>query len=71
MKKKIVLLVLINILVCFVVYLMQPLCEPCIKGIECPPCISNDQILLVVILVLFDIIYLMKILNTKKSNKLG
>jgi hypothetical protein len=39
------LLFLEGILTAYFFY-VQPLCEPCLPGTECPPCISEQQIMI-------------------------
>jgi len=48
----------------------QPLCEPCLPGMECPPCISEQQIITFwtgIIIVTITVFYLLFInfKNTK------
>lgn len=33
-----------EVLLVFLYYYTQPLCEPCIDDIPCPPCVSSEQI---------------------------
>lgn len=43
LKVLVALLVLEVLLTCLFFYL-QPVCEPCLPGVHCPPCISDEQI---------------------------
>jgi len=71
MKKKILILIIINVLVLFVTMMFQPKCEPCIEGFECPLCISNEQIIILLSLFAFDIFYSIKYFIKRKDNGTG
>ncbi len=36
----------------------QPLCEPCLPGSQCPPCVSDEQYGLVWVTIVFYIVLL-------------
>jgi hypothetical protein len=38
----------------------QPLCEPCLTGTPCPPCVSAEQYVLVCVMVFIDITLLIR-----------
>jgi len=49
MKKKIYILLLIDFALVVIYKIIQPLCEPCLTKVDCPPCISRDQIVVMII----------------------
>lgn len=55
MKKRNWIFVLVNIILLLIVYVIQPQCEPCIEGYDCPLCISITQIILLIGLFAFDV----------------
>ena len=66
MKKDILILVIVNLVVLAIVYLITPQCEPCIEGAECPLCISGTQKVILAALLIFDVLYILKIFRNKK-----
>jgi hypothetical protein len=65
----------INILLFFIVleaflvglyFYAQPLCEPCRAGLPCPPCISEGQKIIRLIILLLLIIFITIFFYTKK-----
>lgn len=61
-KSRIILygVVLVNLgaIILYMVY--QPLCEPCPNAIDCPPCISRQQHLVINIAAIVDIILIIR-----------
>jgi len=66
MKKRILNLIIINVLVLFIVTMFQPQCEPCVEGFDCPLCISNMQIITLLSLFVFDVFYFFKFFLKRK-----
>ena len=51
----------------------QPLCEPCLPNVQCPPCISKGQILtfwIGVVIAIITVTYLLFV-NLRKTKNLG
>ncbi len=50
------------ILVDLILYLLfkyyQPLCEPCLEGVECPPCLSEEQYFILYLGIAINTIFL-------------
>jgi len=73
MKKNLwICFVLSEILIIFSYLYFQPLCEPCLSNLACPPCISKEQIFLSWFGVTFAMSFLVrkvaKIFRKKKDN---
>ncbi len=68
MRKKVVILILINIVVITIICIIQSLCVPCPPEVKCPPCISREQIILIILLCIFDLFFIGRMILTKKSN---
>lgn len=66
MSKKVIILCIVNVLVILLIIALQPHCEPCIDDKDCPICISNNQIVLSVLLLIGDIFVLLSGMRTKK-----
>ncbi len=65
MKKRILILTIINIIVLFIVYIIQPHCSPCFEGIECPLCYGKEQVIVLISLIIFNVFYIIKYVKRK------
>lgn len=52
-------------------YYYQPYCEPCLINDNCPPCISNEQITIIYVIIIFSSVYIVSLIwkRIKYSNK--
>jgi hypothetical protein len=51
-SKLIIVIVFVEVVLAIWCRLVQPLCEPCLDCNDCPPCISNLQILIIGLMIL-------------------
>ncbi|MBL8002462.1 MAG: hypothetical protein JNL05_10915 [Flavobacteriales bacterium] len=43
------LLLVVELAIGYTIVRIQPRCEPCLPGVPCPPCVSSDQLRLLMI----------------------
>ncbi len=63
--KNIIGLIVIDILMLYIIASIGPLCEKCINDDFCPICISNEQINLSILVLIFNIFYVYGLYNKK------
>jgi hypothetical protein len=64
-NKKFILIVFLDFLFGGLYYYYQPLCEPCINDKNCPPCISQEQVIIVWIAIATNAIYIVYLIWRK------
>lgn len=62
-------LLLFDLLLVILFVYYQPLCEPCLKGADCPPCLSKIQYCIIYIGIIVNVVaciyYFIKVKNKK------
>jgi len=73
LKSYIFKLLLLDLLLVILFRYYQPLCEPCLNGADCPPCLSNIQYCIIFIGTIVNVVacmyYLIKVKNKKPVSR--
>jgi len=73
-QKNLFILFAIDLTLLVLYWYYQPLCEPCIDGVDCPPCLSKQQYFIIYFGVVINLVwglylfYKLKMKNNNKSN---